>query len=99
MTQYGHFKYPVMLFELFNIPASLQKYINRILAEKLNIFVIIYLNNILIYIKNPSQLHINNVKWILDLLWKNSFFANLKKYQFHKNKVRFLELVILAQKI
>ena len=43
-----------MLFGLFNAPATFQKYINKILAQKLDVFVIVYLDNILIYIKNPG---------------------------------------------
>ena len=43
-----------MLFKLSNAPASFQSYIKKILAEKLNIFVIIYLNYILIYTKNSG---------------------------------------------
>ena len=38
-----------MLFGLFNIPATFQRYVNKILAKKLDIFVIVYLDNILIY--------------------------------------------------
>ena len=41
-----------MLFGLSNAPASLQGYINKILAKKLDIFVIVYLDDILIYIKD-----------------------------------------------
>ena len=43
-----------MPFRLSNAPASFQGYINKILAEKLNIFVIVYLDDIFIYIKNLS---------------------------------------------
>ena len=46
---YGYFEYKVILFELSNALASFQDYINKILAEKLDVFVIIYLDNILIY--------------------------------------------------
>ena len=45
-TQYGHFKYQVMPFGLSNAPATFQGYINKILAEKLDIFVIVYLSGI-----------------------------------------------------
>ena len=55
--QYGYFEYQVIFFGLSNIPSIFQKYINKILAEKLNIFVIAYLNSILIYIKNFRQSH------------------------------------------
>ncbi len=54
-TRYGHFKYQVMPFGLFNVPASFQGYINKILAKKLDIFVVVYLDDILIYTKDPSQ--------------------------------------------
>ena len=47
-TQYGHFKYQVMPFGQTNVPASFQRYINKILAEKLDIFVFVYLDDILI---------------------------------------------------
>ena len=47
-TQYGQFKYWVMSFKLSNVPASFQGYINKILAEKFDIVVIIYLDDIFI---------------------------------------------------
>ena len=50
-----------MLFGLSNAPDSFQGYINKILVKKLNVFVIVYLNNILIYTKDASQAHVNAV--------------------------------------
>ena len=96
-TRYGHFEYQVMLFGLLNAPASFQSYINKILAKKLNIFVILYLDNILLYTKDPGQDHIEAVRWVLDVLRKHGLFANLKKCQFHKNEVRVLSYVMLTQ--
>lgn len=43
-----------MPFKFFNTPASFQNYINKTLAKKLDIFIIIHLNNIIIYIKDPK---------------------------------------------
>ena len=88
-----------MPFGLFNAPASFQGYINKILAEKLDIFVIVYLDDILIYIKDPRQLHINIVCWVLEQLQKHSIFTYLKKCHFHQNEVRFLGFVVSAQGI
>ena len=57
-TQYGYFEYQVIFFGFFNILATFQGYINKILIEKLDVFVIVYLDEILIYIKNPNQPHV-----------------------------------------
>ena len=86
-----------MLFGLSNVPASFQGYINKILAEKLDIFVIVYLDDIFIYTKNPGQAHVVPVWWVLKELRRNGLFANLKKCCFHKDKVRFLGYVVSAQ--
>ena len=50
-----------MLFGLSNVPASFQGYINKIFAKKLDIFVIVYLDNIFIYTEDPGQAHIDAV--------------------------------------
>ena len=96
-TRYGHFEYYVMPFGLSNAPASFQGYINKILAKKLDVFVIVYLNDILIYTKDERQGHMEAVRWVLDLLRKNGLFANLKKCWFHQDEVRFLGYVVSAQ--
>ena len=86
-TRYGHFEYQVMPFGLSNAPASFQGYINKILAEKLDIFVILYLDDIFIYTEDQRRGHVEAVRWILDILRKNGLLANLKKCWFHKDKV------------
>ena len=52
--RYGHLKYQVMPCGLSNTPASFQGYINKILVEKLDIFIKVYLGNILIYTEETS---------------------------------------------
>ena len=96
-TWYGHFKYQVMFFGLSNAPASFQGYIIKILAKKLDVFVIVYLDDILIYTEDEGQGHVEAVRWVLDLLRKNGLFANLKKCRFHQDEVRFLGYVVSAQ--
>ena len=85
-----------MPFGLSNVSASFQGYINKILAEKLDIFVIVYLDNIFIYTKDPGQGHIEAVRWMLDVLRRHGLFANLKKCRFYKDEVRFLGYIVLA---
>ena len=98
-TRYSHFKYQVMPFGLSNAPATFQGYVNKILAEKLDIFVIVYLDDILIYTEDPGQPHVEAVRWVLDQLRKYSLFANLKKCCFHQDEVRFLGYVVSSKRI
>lgn len=69
-----------MHFGFSNISASFQDYIIQIFAEKLNIFDIIYLDDILIYTENLDQPHMELVYRILDQLRKHWLSINLKKY-------------------
>ncbi len=88
-----------MPFGLSNTLTCFPGYINKILAEKLDIFIVIYLNDILIYTENPGQRHIEAVQWVLEQLRKHSLYANLKKCQFHENEIRFLGFIVSAQGI
>ena len=55
-----------MHFGFSNAPAIYQGYVNKILVEKLDIFIIIYLDDILIYIEDLGQPYIEAICWILD---------------------------------
>ena len=57
-TRYGHFKYQVTSFSLMNASASFQGYINKILLEKFDIFVIVYLDDILIFTNDNGDGHV-----------------------------------------
>ncbi len=59
--RYGHFKYQIMSFGLSNVSASFQGYINMIFAKKLDIFVVVYLDNIPIYTEDSRQPYIKEV--------------------------------------
>ena len=78
-TRYGYFEYQVIPFGLSNAPASFQGYINKTLAKKLGVFVIVYLDDILIYTEDEDQGHVEAVRFVLDLLKENGLLANLKK--------------------
>ncbi len=55
-----------MPFGLTNIPAMFQGYINKILAKKLNVFVIVYLDDILIYTESKVIEHVEAIQWVLE---------------------------------
>ncbi len=82
-----------------NAPATFQGYINKILVEKLDVFVKVYLDDIFIYIEIKSEEHVQAVQWVLDQLRKHSLYANLKKCQFYQDEVRFLGYIISHQSI
>ena len=98
-TWYGHFKYQMMPFGLTNAPASFQRYINKIFAEKLDIFVIVYLDDIFIYTDDDGNGHIAAVRWVLEQLRKFLLYANLKNCQFHQEEVWFLGYMVSLKSI
>jgi hypothetical protein len=88
-TKFGHFEYLVMLFGLTNAPASFQRFINEVLQEYLHLYVIAYLDDILIFSKNKEEhgVHINNV---LGKLQEANIKLKLKKCEFHVQETKFL---------
>ena len=54
-TQYNHFEYQIMSFELTNAQIIFQIYINKILKKLINVICVIYLNDILIFNKNLTK--------------------------------------------
>jgi hypothetical protein len=54
-TKFGHFKYLVILMGLTNAPALWQQLINKVLYKYLFVFMIVYLDNILIFLKNMNK--------------------------------------------
>jgi hypothetical protein len=97
-TYYNYFKYLIMPFRLANILAIFQVYINTILIGLLDYFVIIYLNNILIYFQNKSKYH-NYICQVLIRLYKNNLFYKLSKYKFNIKEVKFLGFLIKIESI
>ena len=83
-----------MSFGLSNAPESFQGYINKILMEELDIVIIVYLNDILIYTDNDGDSHVAAVQWVLEQLRKFLLFANLKTCGFHQEKIRFFGYVV-----
>ena len=66
-TRYEHFEYTVMFFDLINASTTFQVYINKILARLINVFCVIYLNDILIYFDDRNT-HVEHVQQILKRL-------------------------------
>ena len=88
----------IMLFRLINASATSQTYINNVLREHLNMFIIVYLNNILVYFKNEKD-HRKHIRQILSALKKVNLRIILEKSQFHQTEIEFLKYIIINYKI
>lgn len=85
-TIIGHFEYLVMPFGHTNAPAVFQALVNDILQDLLNQFVFVYLDDILIYSKDPQQ-HSQHIRTVLQRLLQNQLFAKVKKCELHASSV------------
>lgn len=63
--RYDYFEYQIIAFNLFNTSSSFYNYINIILAKKLDIFIIVYLDNIHNQIEDFCKPHINTIYQVL----------------------------------
>jgi RNase H-like domain found in reverse transcriptase/Reverse transcriptase (RNA-dependent DNA polymerase)/Integrase zinc binding domain/Chromo (CHRromatin Organisation MOdifier) domain len=92
-TRYGHYEYKVMPFGLTNAPATFQRLINNVLRNFLDLFVVCYLDDILIY-STTIEDHRIHVRQVLQRLRENNLFAKPEKCIFHTSEVDFLGYIV-----
>ena len=80
----------ILLFDLTNVSAFFQFYINRALSEYLNIFCIIYLNDVLIYSETEAE-YVKHIQKILTQLLKFKLYIKLSKCIFYVTEIDFLD--------
>jgi len=82
-----------MPFGLTNTPVAFQQFMNDIFSDLLDVCVVIYLDNILIYSNNMSEHH-QHVKEVLKCLYKASLYAKAEKCEFHFESVEYLGYIL-----
>ncbi|GJV96771.1 putative reverse transcriptase domain-containing protein [Tanacetum coccineum] len=92
-TRYGHFKFTVMPFGLTNAPAVFMDLINWVCKPYLDKFVIVFIDDIMIYSKTKEE-HEVYLKLVLELLRKDKLYAKFSKCEFWLQEVHFLRHVV-----
>ncbi|QRW17779.1 Retrotransposable element Tf2 protein [Rhizoctonia solani] len=92
-TKYGLYKSLVMTFGLTNAPAAFQHFMNKLFKDLLDVCVIIYLDDILIYSKDDA-LHTQHVHEVLRQLMENQLFCKASKCTFHVTSVEYLGIIV-----
>src|SRR5436190_21882626 len=87
-----------MSFRLTNASAMFQELINHVLYNHLNEFVIVYLDDILIYFENEEN-HEKHVKKILKRLQEKNLYLKSEKCKFHKQQVKYLKHIITTEEL
>lgn len=97
-TRYGHYEFLVMAFGLTNAPAAFMDLMNRVFKKYLDKFVIVFIDDILIY-SNSEEEHVDHLRIALETLRKEKLYAKFSKCEFWMKKVQFLGHIVSSEGI
>ena len=92
-TRYGHYEFLVMSFGLTNSPAAFMSLMNGIFKPYLDLFVIVFIDDILVYSKSRNE-HEEHLRIVLELLREKRLYAKFSKCEFWLDSVSFLGHVV-----
>ena len=92
-THYDSFKWRVMPFGLTNAPATFQCFMNDIFSDLLDVCMLVYLDNILIY-SNSEEEYIWHIRKVLRCLQQHNLYAHADKCFFHVQTVEYLGYIL-----
>ena len=91
--RYGHFEFTVVPFGLKNTPAAFMNLMHRVFQPYLDQFVVVFINDILIYSKSEEE-HEDHLRIVLQALGEHQLYAKFSKCEFWLTEVRFLGHVV-----
>jgi len=97
-SRYGHYEYVVMPFGVTNAPAIFMDYMNKIFRPYLDQFVVVFIDDILIY-SESRDVHANHLRVVLGILREHKLYGKLSKCEFWLDEVQFLGHVMSTQGI
>ena len=97
-TRYGHYEFLVMSFGLTNAPTKFMDLMNRVFRPYLDRFVIVFIDDILVYSRSESE-HERHLDLVLQTLRRHQLYANFNKCEFWLSRVGFLWHVVSADGI
>ena len=97
-TRYGHYEFVVLPFGLTDAPATFMRLMTVIFHQFLDNFVLIFIDDILIYSKGEEE-HKEHLRIVLEMLRKNQIYAKFSKYDFFKSEIKYLGHVISTEGI
>ncbi|WRX29259.1 Reverse transcriptase domain - like 10 [Theobroma cacao] len=97
-TRYGHYEFLVMSFGLTNAPAAFMDLMNRVFKPYLDKFVVVFIDDILIYSKSREE-HEQHLKIVLQILREHRLYAKFSKCEFWLESVAFLGHVVSKEGI
>jgi hypothetical protein len=95
VTRYGQYEFTVMPFGLTNAPAYFMNLMNKVFMEELDKFVVVFIDDILIYSKSAEE-HEQHLRVILNKLRAHELYAKFSKCEFWLQEVAFLGHIISA---
>jgi hypothetical protein len=98
VTRYGQYEFTVMPFGLTNAPAFFMNLMNKVFMEELDKFVVVFIDDILIYSKNRED-HMRHLRTILRKVRAHQLYAKLSKCEFWLEKIAFLGHILTAEGI
>ena len=95
-TRYGHYEFLVMSFGLTNAPTTFMDLMNRVFQNYLDSFVIVFIDDILVYSKNDDD-HMDHLRIVLQTLKEHQLYAKYSKCEFCFRLVTFLGYIISSE--